>query len=92
MVPRDDDFGRQFYSDLMRHLANVATPNGTDSSKYMCTGREQYHSTHEDVSTESGVTVSDESSLLMEARPSPVDTSKQKEVVGILIKFLQVRF
>ena len=44
----------------------------------------------EDVSTESGVTVSDESSLLMEARPSPVDLGRQKEIISTLVKLLQV--
>lgn len=49
-----------------------------------------FQGTREDVSTESGVTVSDESSLLMEARPSPVDVGRQKEMMSTLIKLLQV--
>ncbi|KAK2138266.1 hypothetical protein LSH36_3440g00001, partial [Paralvinella palmiformis] len=89
MMANDEDYGRQFYCDLMRHLANV-TINGIEDSPevYICTARDNFHGTREDVSTESGVTVSDESSLLMEARPSPVDTGKQKEFVTFLMKLL----
>jgi len=91
MMANDEDYGRQFYCDLMRHLANV-TINGIEDSPevYICTARDNFHGTREDVSTESGVTVSDESSLLMEARPSPVDTGKQKEFVTFLMKLLKV--
>ena len=91
MMTNDEDYGRQFYCDVMRHLANV-TVNGVEGSEesYIVTGRENFHGTREDVSTESGVTVSDESSLLMEARPSAVDTGKQKELVTFLVKLLKV--
>ena len=44
----------------------------------------------EDGSSESGITMSDESSHISEAHPSPVDMAKQKEVVSVIIKFLQV--
>ncbi len=91
----DEDYGKNFYSDILRYIASdvaietPADPSADDS--YCVTHRDVYHGTREDVSTESGVTVSDESSLLMDARPSTVDMGKQKEVVNILVKFLHVR-
>ena len=48
--------------------------------------------TREDMSTESGVTVSDETSILLEARPSADEMGKQREVVATLVKFLKVSY
>ena len=92
MIQDGDDFGKVFFRDVIKHVAAMKVPNGVpvDDSSYVSTSRDTFHGTREDVSTESGMTVSDETSLLMEARPSPVDMGKQKEVANVLIKFLQV--
>lgn len=93
MLGGDDDFGKNFFSDVLRHVASMTMPTvgqATEDILYT-TSRDAFHGTREDVSTESGITVSDETSLLVEARPSPVDLGKQKEIVGVLVKFLQVR-
>ena len=34
--------------------------------------------------------MSDETSMLLEARPSPVDINRQKDIVAVIVKFLQV--
>ena len=89
----DEDYGKNFFSDLLRHVAlnnNNNYQSGAERDEPYITCRDLFNGTREDVSTESGVTVSDESSLLMEARPSPVDLSKQKEIVTTLVKLLQV--
>ena len=92
MLGGDDDFGKGFFSDILRHVASMTLPTAghiSDDVLYT-TSRDAFHGTREDVSTESGITVSDETSLLVEARPSPVDMGKQKEIVGVIRKFLQV--
>ena len=87
----EDDFGKAFFSDLLRHIAANSSPKDpTTTDEPFVTSRDNFNGTREDMSTESGVTVSDESSLLIEARPSAVDMGKQKETVSTLIKFLQV--
>ena len=89
----DDDFGKGFFSDVLQHVASLAVTSPADAAaSCFVTTRDVFHGTREDVSTESGITMSDESSLLMEARPSPVDLGKQKEIVNMLVKFLQVRY
>lgn len=89
MLPEDDDSGKSFFTDLLRHIAASEDEDHQKDEPFV-TARDVFHGTREDVSTESGVTVSDESSLLIEARPSPIDMSKQKEVVSTLVKFFQV--
>ena len=92
MNPGEDDFGKGFFSDVLHHIA--ATCKSRDEEippdDQFTTYRDLFHGTREDVSTESGIAISDESSLLTEARPSPVDMGKQKEIVATLIKFMQV--
>ena len=90
MVAGDDDAGKGFFCDLLRHIALNSHPVEIGRDEPFTTSRDLFNGTREDVSTESGVTVSDESSLLIEARPSPVDMGKQKEIVGTLVKFFQV--
>ena len=94
MVNGDDYSGsRHFFSDVLRHVAAMQQApeksSSTDESFYT-TSRDTFHGTREDVSTESGVAMSDETSLLLEARPSPVDLAKQREIVNTLVKFLKV--
>lgn len=89
----DDSGGRHFFSDVLRHIAAMqqcAQKSSADEAFYT-TSRDSFHGTREDVSTESGVAMSDETSLLLEARPSPVDMAKQREIVNTLVKFLKQR-
>lgn len=92
MNTEDDDFGKGFFSDVLMRIAETckAREEETFRDEVYITSRDLFHGTREDVSTESGIAVSDESSLLVEARPSPVDVGKQKEIVATLIRFLQV--
>ena len=92
MTDEDDSGGRHFFSDVLRHIAAMqecAQKSSADEAFYT-TSRDSFHGTREDVSTESGVAMSDETSLLLEARPSPVDMAKQREIVNTLVKFLKV--
>ena len=88
----DDDTGKGFFSDVIKHIAETCKSREEEISRdeALITCRDLFHGTREDVSTESGIAVSDETSLLTEARPSPVDVGKQKEIVATLIRFLQV--
>ena len=93
-LPRDhdDDFGKDFFSDFLQHISTLKLEEqNIVRENVMYSGRDLYHGTREDLSTESGITVSDESSLLHEARPSPVDLGRQRQITAVLIKFLHVR-
>lgn len=83
-----DNVNKGFFTDMLHHMAEL---NITDSQDdFYSTSRGEYHGPREDMSTESGVAMSDDTSLLVEARPSSIDINKQKEVTDILIKYLQV--
>ena len=89
-----DDYSgsRHFFSDVLRHVAAMqqAPERSSADESFYTTSRDSFHGTREDVSTESGVAMSDETSLLLESRPSPVDLAKQREIVNTLVKFLKV--
>lgn len=84
-------------ADQLQGATTTATSGqrgqGQDSSEvFRWTGRDASAggAQREDLSTESGITVSDESSLLIDARPSAVDVSKQKAIASTLAQFLRV--
>ena len=91
----EDDISKGFFSDVLHHVCNLSvsptSQKSSDQSIYL-TSRDVFHGTREDLSTESGVVMSDDSALFVEARPSPMDINKQKEVVDVLTRFLQVCF
>lgn len=89
MIAAHDDVAKSFCGDLLRNLAELGLPGKSTHTDYILTGRDTSPGAREDISTESGVTMSEESNLFSEARPSPVDMSKQKETVNLLVKFLQ---
>lgn len=85
----EDDVSKGFFSDVLHHMCALPGPLGGEGDVY-ATSRDVYHGAREDLSTESGVAMSDDTALLVEARPSPLDLNKLKEVVDTLNKFLQV--
>ena len=88
----DDDISKGFFCDVLNHIANLSVTSdsqGADQSFYT-TSRDAYHGAREDLPSESGVMVGDVTSLIIEARPSPVELSKTKDTVDVLVKFLQV--
>ena len=89
----EDDISKGFFSDVLHRVCNLSLSSNNQkaaATDIYLTSRDIYHGTREDLSTESGVALSDDSALFVEARPSPLDLNKQKEVVEVLTRFLQV--
>ena len=88
----DDDVSKGFFCDVLSHIANLtlSSNNVSADQNFYTTSRDAYHGAREDLSTETGVSASDDTALIVEARPSPMELTKTKDTVDVLVKFLQV--
>ena len=99
----EDDVSKGFFCDVLNHIANLSLASASEAaydSNFYASSRDAFHATREDVAStsESGVSMTmsgvggmdDVTSLVVEARPSPMELTRTRDTVDMLTKFLQV--